>query len=135
MVGFGLTSNSTLQNIFQHCSAAATLPTYLEVRPSRSLSQIHLTLGTIAMLAGSFLEECGEQVVRPLLAEGGGSRDAMEIIVNKMEAAEKTDEKDLLLEASGGGFPNKLARKEGMTDPATMARIGRLLELNIEPAL
>ncbi len=82
------------------------------------------------MLAGSFLEECGEQVVRPLLAEGGGNRDAVEIIINKMEA-----EKDLLLQASGGGFPNKLARKEGKPGPATMARIGRLLELNIEPAL
>ena len=51
--------------------------------PPRSLFQqpalLHLTLGTLALLdnrelelAGELLEECGEQVVRPLLAEGGG---------------------------------------------------------------
>jgi activating signal cointegrator complex subunit 1 len=54
---------------------SAALPSSLFQQPAL----LHLTFGTLALLddrevelAGDLLEECGEQVVRPLLEEAGG---------------------------------------------------------------
>ena len=82
-----------------------------------SLFQLHLTLGTLAMLAGSFLEECGEQVVRPLLAEGGGNRDAMEIIINNRPVTTAAKAPEFGINSGRRTFPkSRISRNRDLLD-------------------